>query len=86
MAGLIPLGVATLRNLPRGALAGFACVMAALLVTPGIWSGLTTLSAGGNQSDASSWVTAQCVAVQSSGVSGRGAFGGGSLYDCASQG
>ncbi len=49
VAGLILLGVATLRRLPRGALAGFACVMAALLITPGVWSGLTTLSAGGNQ-------------------------------------
>jgi 4-amino-4-deoxy-L-arabinose transferase-like glycosyltransferase len=32
------------------ALAGLACVVAAILVTPGIWSGLTTLNASENQS------------------------------------
>jgi 4-amino-4-deoxy-L-arabinose transferase-like glycosyltransferase len=30
--------------------AGFACVVAAMLITPGIWSGLTTLNSSGNQS------------------------------------
>jgi 4-amino-4-deoxy-L-arabinose transferase-like glycosyltransferase len=34
----------------RTAVAGFACVVAAILVTPGIWSGLTTLNASENQS------------------------------------
>jgi 4-amino-4-deoxy-L-arabinose transferase-like glycosyltransferase len=29
---------------------GFACVMAALLLTPGLWSGLTTLNSSDNQS------------------------------------
>jgi 4-amino-4-deoxy-L-arabinose transferase-like glycosyltransferase len=30
--------------------AGFACIVAAMLVTPGIWSGLTTLNSSDNQS------------------------------------
>jgi 4-amino-4-deoxy-L-arabinose transferase-like glycosyltransferase len=32
------------------ALAGFACVIAAMLIIPGIWSGLTTANASANQS------------------------------------
>lgn len=32
------------------AMAGFACVVAALLITPGVWSQLTSLYASGNQS------------------------------------
>lgn len=38
------------RQLDRGAMAGFACVIVALLLTPGIWSGLTVLEASANQS------------------------------------
>jgi 4-amino-4-deoxy-L-arabinose transferase-like glycosyltransferase len=48
--GMAALAVAALRRLPRAAAAGFACVAAALLVTPGIWSGLTTFDENGNQS------------------------------------
>ncbi len=33
-----------------GALAGFACVIAAMLLIPGIWSGLTTFNSSANQS------------------------------------
>jgi 4-amino-4-deoxy-L-arabinose transferase-like glycosyltransferase len=33
-----------------GALAGFACILAALLITPVVWSGLTALNSSGNQS------------------------------------
>jgi 4-amino-4-deoxy-L-arabinose transferase-like glycosyltransferase len=47
-AGL--LVVSASRQLHRGAMAGFACVIAALLLTPGVWSGLTTLNASSNQS------------------------------------
>ena len=34
----------------RGFMAGFTCVVAAILITPGIWSGLTTANASQNQS------------------------------------
>jgi 4-amino-4-deoxy-L-arabinose transferase-like glycosyltransferase len=47
--GLVALALATLRRIPRGAMAAFACVAIALLVTPGIWSGLTTFAESGNQ-------------------------------------
>lgn len=46
-AGL--LAVAMSWRWPRVRLAGFGLVIAALLVIPGIWSGLTTFNAGGNQ-------------------------------------
>jgi 4-amino-4-deoxy-L-arabinose transferase-like glycosyltransferase len=36
-------------------LAGFACVVAALLLTPGIWSGLTVLHPSANQSTPSAY-------------------------------
>jgi 4-amino-4-deoxy-L-arabinose transferase-like glycosyltransferase len=38
------------RRQSRVALAGFACIVAAMLITPGIWSGLTTLYSSENQS------------------------------------
>ena len=49
--GLLILGglsllVGMIAKLPRGRAAGFVCIMAAVLVTPGIWSGLTTLNTG----------------------------------------
>jgi 4-amino-4-deoxy-L-arabinose transferase-like glycosyltransferase len=47
--GLVALALATLRRIPRGAMAAFTCVAIALLVTPGIWSGLTTFAESGNQ-------------------------------------
>jgi 4-amino-4-deoxy-L-arabinose transferase-like glycosyltransferase len=43
---LIPLWT---RRFNFAAPAGFACIVAALLITPGIWSGLTNLSASTNQ-------------------------------------
>ncbi|MEW5960194.1 MAG: glycosyltransferase family 39 protein [Chloroflexota bacterium] len=46
-AGLLIVSVARRRR--RGVMAGFAGIIAALLLTPAIWSGLTTLNAGGNQ-------------------------------------
>ncbi len=47
-AGL--LIISAVRRWPRGTRLGFACVIAALLLTPGIWSGLTTFNASANQS------------------------------------
>lgn len=47
--GVALLVVATIRRWPRIARAGFITVVAALLITPGIWAALTTFSAGGNQ-------------------------------------
>ena len=38
------------RRFKFAASAGFVCIIAALLITPGIWSGLTTLNSSGNQS------------------------------------
>ena len=38
------------RRWRRGLAAGFACIMAALLITPGIWSGYTVAYASSNQS------------------------------------
>ncbi|MGB8645375.1 MAG: glycosyltransferase family 39 protein [Anaerolineae bacterium] len=38
------------RQVTRLTAAGFACIVAALLVTPGVWSGLTTLNSSANQS------------------------------------
>ena len=48
--GAVLLLVVTNRKLHLGAMAGFSCVIAAILLTPGVWSGLTTLKASGNQS------------------------------------
>jgi len=56
----------TSRKLHLGALAGFSCVIAAILLTPGVWSGLTTLKASGNQSLPSAY------AGRSSGLANRG--------------
>ncbi len=39
-----------IRRWRRGLAAGFACIMAALLITPGIWSGYTVAYASSNQS------------------------------------
>ena len=49
-AGVVALLAATARGLDRMAGAGLACVMAAVLVTPGIWSAMTTRYSSGNQS------------------------------------
>lgn len=46
--GIVLLIVSTVRSAPRLAAAGFTVAIAALLVTPGVWSGLTTFSATGN--------------------------------------
>ncbi|MGB8648380.1 MAG: hypothetical protein WCF84_24300, partial [Anaerolineae bacterium] len=50
--GLYLIGVVLLipldRKLERVAMFGLACIIAALLLTPGIWSGLTTLNSNGN--------------------------------------
>ena len=51
--GLFIVGVVMLipwRKLQRVALIGFVCVVAALLITPAIWSGLTVLNSSANQS------------------------------------
>lgn len=55
VVGLFASGVGLLvfsakRQPGPGAVAGFACIIAALLLTPGIWSGLTALEASANQS------------------------------------
>ena len=47
--GAFLLVAAALRNAQGLARAGFACVVAALLLTPGIWSELTNLNASTNQ-------------------------------------
>lgn len=50
-AGGVGLLVFSAKRQPGpGAVAGFACIIAALLLTPGIWSGLTALEASANQS------------------------------------
>ncbi|MEJ2596767.1 MAG: glycosyltransferase family 39 protein [Anaerolineales bacterium] len=49
IAGALLLVVGMLRRFYRSALAGFGLVMIAILVTPGVWSVLTTLNSGGNQ-------------------------------------
>jgi len=49
-AGAAWLVMATSRTLRRNAMAACTCLIAALLVTPGIWSGLTTLNSSENQS------------------------------------
>ncbi len=48
--GAVLLVVAASRRLRRLAQAGFITVMAALLITPGIWSALTTMNSSANQS------------------------------------
>jgi len=48
--GAVLLLASTIRPLERNAAAGFACLLAAILITPGIWSGLTTLNPSANQS------------------------------------
>jgi 4-amino-4-deoxy-L-arabinose transferase-like glycosyltransferase len=42
-------------RLRRSAMAGFACIVAALLLTPGIWSALTVLHPSTNQADPSAY-------------------------------
>ena len=49
-AAAVLLALTIWRAWPRVAAAGFACVFAALLVTPAIWSGLSTLNSSANQS------------------------------------
>lgn len=44
------LTLSAIRHLRHGARLGFACIIAALLFIPGIWSGLTVLNASANQS------------------------------------
>ncbi len=48
--GAVLLVVAASRRLRRIMLAGFITVIAALLITPGIWSALTTMNSSANQS------------------------------------
>ena len=64
--GAVLLLLVTSRKLHLGAMAGFSCVIAAILLTPGVWSGLTTLKASGNQSLPSAY------AGRSSGPTNRG--------------
>jgi len=64
--GAVLLLVVTNRKLHLGAMAGFSCVIAAILLTPGIWSALTAFNASGNQSLPSAY------AGRSSGLANRG--------------
>jgi 4-amino-4-deoxy-L-arabinose transferase-like glycosyltransferase len=65
--GALLLIAATIsRKLNRLALASFACIIAAILVTPGIWSALTNLNTSANQSLPSAY------SGQSSGPANRG--------------
>ncbi|MBI5879353.1 MAG: glycosyltransferase family 39 protein [Chloroflexi bacterium] len=48
--GVLALLASLVRRTERMAAAGFVCIVAAMLVTPAIWSGLTTLNSSGNQS------------------------------------
>jgi 4-amino-4-deoxy-L-arabinose transferase-like glycosyltransferase len=48
--GVVLLVAAASRRLRRVSLAGFIAVMAALLITPGIWAALTTINSSANQS------------------------------------
>ncbi len=50
IAGAALLAVSAVLRKNRLAAAGFACVIAAMLITPGIWSELTTLHPSDNQS------------------------------------
>ncbi len=84
--GLAAIGAALLvvarRKMDILARAGFACLVAAVLITPALWSGLTVLRSSGNQSLPASYDG------QSSGPANSGgrAFGGKmqvTLYDCA---
>lgn len=65
--GALLLIAATISHkLNRLALASFACIVAAILVTPGIWSALTTINTSANQSLPSAY------SGQSSGPANRG--------------
>jgi hypothetical protein len=66
IGAVLLLLVVTNRKLHLGAMAGFSCVIAAILLTPGVWSELTTLKASGNQSLPSAY------AGRSSGPANRG--------------
>ncbi len=50
IAGAVLLLAATGLRWRRSAITGFACIVAALLITPGVWSGLTALNSSANQS------------------------------------
>jgi len=50
LGAAISIATAALRRLRPGAIAGFACVVVALLFVPGVWSGLTMLNSSANQS------------------------------------
>jgi 4-amino-4-deoxy-L-arabinose transferase-like glycosyltransferase len=56
MLALMAIGIAVyvattlIHRWRRGLAAGFACIMAALLITPGVWSGYTVAYASSNQS------------------------------------
>ena len=50
IGGALVLVVATLRKMTAGAAAGFACLLAAILLTPGVWSALTVYNFSQNQS------------------------------------
>jgi 4-amino-4-deoxy-L-arabinose transferase-like glycosyltransferase len=47
--------VSASRQLRRGMMAGFACITAALLLIPGVWSGLTVLNGSANASQPSAY-------------------------------
>lgn len=49
VVGAVLLVFSVSRKLRRGVVSGFACVAGAILLTPGIWSGLTTLNSSDNQ-------------------------------------
>ena len=48
--GALALLAAAIRNRRRIAISGFACVVAAIMLTPGVWAGLTTANSSANQS------------------------------------
>jgi 4-amino-4-deoxy-L-arabinose transferase-like glycosyltransferase len=50
VVGLLAVGAALLLFKPRMAQVGAAALVVAMLITPGVWSGLTTLNASANQS------------------------------------
>jgi 4-amino-4-deoxy-L-arabinose transferase-like glycosyltransferase len=50
IGGALILLAATIKRLPRGAITGYGCLLAAMLLTPGIWSALTVYNSSQNQS------------------------------------
>ncbi len=73
---LFVIGVACLiitanRQPHPGIMAGFACITAALLITPGIWSGLTVLNTSANRSSPSAYNGKSSRPPSTPNVSGR---------------